>query len=233
MRFDCDVLFNDRTLADNMALVADSIRASVTQHQLCISDFVAQTWWFSGQYGGITKAEELGRFQSWSEAFSTRANPALLATPALCDAAQFTGHNNWLPHDDELDAATFAPIMFRFYGVQGLDEPNQPESQPEPELPDDTKISVDDGVLSTVIPTGNAERDLLSMGNTYFGANPLRACVSGSAFCVSDSLTLDLPPFSNFRLNVMWIDGKNTNSLFQSCEDPAYSDMQIIACLGL
>ena len=100
-----------RLFDERMALVADTIRAGVAQYQLCTSDFVAQTWWFSGQYAGIAKGEELECFQAWSEAFSTRANPALLATPALCNAAQFIGKENWLPCDEELDAAGEAALL--------------------------------------------------------------------------------------------------------------------------
>jgi hypothetical protein len=38
------------------------------------------------------------------------------------------------------------------------------------------------------------------------GANPHRQVVSGAGLCLSDGAILDLPPFSNMHLNVMWID---------------------------
>lgn len=38
------------------------------------------------------------------------------------------------------------------------------------------------------------------------GANPFRQVISGAGLCLSDSAILDLPPFSNMRENVMWID---------------------------
>jgi hypothetical protein len=38
------------------------------------------------------------------------------------------------------------------------------------------------------------------------GANSERQVVSGAGFCLSDGAILDLPPFSNMHLNVMWID---------------------------
>jgi hypothetical protein len=38
------------------------------------------------------------------------------------------------------------------------------------------------------------------------GANPYRQVISGAGLCLSDSAILDLPPFSNMHLNVMWID---------------------------
>ena len=38
------------------------------------------------------------------------------------------------------------------------------------------------------------------------GAHPLVSVISGSLLCLSDGAILDLPPFSNFGLNVSWID---------------------------
>jgi hypothetical protein len=38
------------------------------------------------------------------------------------------------------------------------------------------------------------------------GANPFRQVISGAGLCLCDSAILDLPPFANMRLNVMWID---------------------------
>jgi hypothetical protein len=40
----------------------------------------------------------------------------------------------------------------------------------------------------------------------YIGANPFRQVISGGGLCLSDGAILDLPPYSNMRLNVMWID---------------------------
>nr|VFJ91038.1 MAG: hypothetical protein BECKLFY1418A_GA0070994_10146 [Candidatus Kentron sp. LFY] len=43
-------------------------------------------------------------------------------------------------------------------------------------------------------------------GITSFGSHPFKSVVSGSLLCLSDGAILDLPPFSNFQRNVMWID---------------------------
>jgi hypothetical protein len=40
----------------------------------------------------------------------------------------------------------------------------------------------------------------------WLGANPLVSVISGALLCINDSAILDLPPFSNFNLNVSWID---------------------------
>ena len=38
------------------------------------------------------------------------------------------------------------------------------------------------------------------------GAHPLVSVISGAMLCLSEGAIIDLPPFSNFRLNVSWID---------------------------
>jgi len=39
-----------------------------------------------------------------------------------------------------------------------------------------------------------------------YGANPFRQVISGAGLCLSDGAILDLPPYSNMRFNVVWID---------------------------
>ncbi len=39
-----------------------------------------------------------------------------------------------------------------------------------------------------------------------FGAHPIASVISGAMLCLSEGAILDLPPFSNFTLNVSWID---------------------------
>jgi hypothetical protein len=43
-------------------------------------------------------------------------------------------------------------------------------------------------------------------GLISIGAHPLYSVISGALLCLSDGAIIDLPPFSNFRDNVMWID---------------------------
>lgn len=53
-------------------------------------------------------------------------------------------------------------------------------------------------------------------GLTAIGAHPFYAVVSGALFCLSEGAILDLPPFSNFRNNVMWIDDHLKYSLHRA-----------------
>lgn len=48
------------------------------------------------------------------------------------------------------------------------------------------------------------------------GAHPLHAVISGALLCLSDGAILDLPPFSNFSENVMWIDDHLKYSLHRA-----------------
>jgi hypothetical protein len=43
-------------------------------------------------------------------------------------------------------------------------------------------------------------------GLERIGAHPRYGVISGALLCLSDGAIIDLPPFSNFKLNVMWID---------------------------
>jgi hypothetical protein len=43
-------------------------------------------------------------------------------------------------------------------------------------------------------------------GISEIGAHPLVSVISGAFLCLSHGAILDLPPFSNFGLNVSWID---------------------------
>lgn len=53
-------------------------------------------------------------------------------------------------------------------------------------------------------------------GLTSIGAHPLFAVISGALLCLSEGAILDLPPFSNFRNNVMWIDDHLKYSLHRA-----------------
>lgn len=43
-------------------------------------------------------------------------------------------------------------------------------------------------------------------GISMLGAHPHNAVISGALLCLSTAAIVDLPPFSNFSINVMWID---------------------------
>jgi len=53
-------------------------------------------------------------------------------------------------------------------------------------------------------------------GLTSIGAHPFHSVISGALLCLSEGAILDLPPFSNFHSNVMWIDDHLKYSLHRA-----------------
>ncbi|KPA19535.1 hypothetical protein MHK_000244 [Candidatus Magnetomorum sp. HK-1] len=53
-------------------------------------------------------------------------------------------------------------------------------------------------------------------GLILIGANPVSAVISGALLCLSSGAIIDLPPFSNFSQNVMWIDDHIKYALHKS-----------------
>lgn len=55
-------------------------------------------------------------------------------------------------------------------------------------------------------------------GLASIGAHPLYSVISGALLCLSEGAILDLPPFSNFRMNVSWIDDHLKYSLHRAMD---------------
>ncbi|WDE05797.1 hypothetical protein SG34_002340 [Thalassomonas viridans] len=82
--------------------------------------------------------------------------------------------------------------------------------------------------------SGLALKGLEGIGQ--IGGNPCGSIISGALLCLSDGAILDLPPFSNFTLYVMWIDDHLKYSLhrelrhlssFRSAIEPQLSDAKL------
>jgi hypothetical protein len=69
------------------------------------------------------------------------------------------------------------------------------------DLPKQRQVKDEDIPVTRELPIMKFLRSL-----HHVGADPFRQVVSGAGLCLSDGAILDLPPFSNMRLNVMWID---------------------------
>ena len=70
-------------------------------------------------------------------------------------------------------------------------------------LPDSTSGSA---FLAKEAPLSAEAAENFLRAMPTFGAHPERQAISGAGLCLSDGAILDLPPFSNMHLNVMWID---------------------------
>ncbi|CAE8608588.1 unnamed protein product [Polarella glacialis] len=191
-RFDIDVICNAYT-KDSMASIKEAVYRGVEDYKASIDDPMVQSFVLSQQYAAMP-ASDKSEFNSWNEAFSTRANPALLATPALCNATQWKADGSWgkfLPSPGELTAATHANVLMAFYGLQEVPgHPRLQAAQPS----------------TSASAAARREEDILKLGNTFVGANPMRAIISGAALATGPGVTLDLPPFLHTDLNIMWID---------------------------
>ncbi|CAE8602267.1 unnamed protein product [Polarella glacialis] len=191
-RFDIDVICNAYT-KDSMASIKEAVYRGVEDYKASIDDPMVQSFVLSQQYAAMP-ASDKSEFNSWNEAFSTRANPALLATPALCNATQWKADGSWgkfLPSPGELTAATHANALMAFYGLQEVPgHPRLQAAQPS----------------TSASAAARREEDILKLGNTFVGANPMRAIISGAALATGPGVTLDLPPFLHTDLNIMWID---------------------------
>ena len=87
----------------------------------------------------------------------------------------------------------------------------------EPELLDDAKASGEWERYAIEVFDDRLARKFYGLHKTELasdgicgigkiGAHPFSSIISGAMLCLSDGAILDLPPFSNFTLNVMWID---------------------------
>eukprot|EP00924_Labyrinthula_sp_SR-Ha-C_P009121 snap_masked-scaffold_2-processed-gene-13.0-mRNA-1 protein AED:1.00 eAED:1.00 QI:0/-1/0/0/-1/1/1/0/658 len=188
MRYDIDVIFSQDSLEDKMQKLSRSTVRLVNEFQRLNVNSITQSFCFSGQYFFnplLEGKENREKYKFWGEAFSTRSAPALKLTDALCADEQFDNNKTFEPKIEDLDQATNDEVMQKFFGVS-FDERRQKILNGELQL--------------------NLDEDLVNLGHGIVGANPLSACVSGAGFCVSVGISLDLPPFSNFRSNVLWVD---------------------------
>lgn len=191
-RFDIDVLFNKYTKSD-ISSIKTAVSHGVADFNQCVKDPFVQSFLVSQQYSAV-QASRSQDFNAWNEAYSTRANPALLATPGTTDTSQWKadgGWGNFRPTPEVLQKATDEDVMMAFYGLQKVDG----QDMLQPTTPS-----------SAESPAQRAAEDILKLGNAYIGANPSRAVISGAALAVGPGVSVDMPPFLHTDLNIMWID---------------------------
>jgi hypothetical protein len=191
-RFDDNVLFNDY-VKDNMSMLATAVAAGVDDYNRAVKDPFTQSFVLSQKYSGMM-ANRTKDFLAWNEAYSTRPNPALLATPAMVDPSQWSEDGGWgsfNPTLEMLQESADPSTLMLFYGVTEMEgEPMLQTAQPSTSEDEDVRL----------------EKDILSMGNTYIGAPPTVATTSGAALCVGPGAALDMAPMIHTPLNIMWVD---------------------------
>jgi len=191
-RFDEDVLFNEY-LKDDMSMLATAVAAGVDDYNRAVKDPFTQDFVFSQKYSGMM-ADRTKDFLAWNEAYSTRPNPAFLATPAMVDPSQWSEDGGWgsfNPTLEMLQECADPETLMLFYGVTRVEgEPMLQTTQPATDEDEDVRL----------------EKDILVMGNTYIGAPPTVATISGAALCMGPGAALDMAPMIHTPLNIMWVD---------------------------
>ena len=182
LRMDWDALFNKTTLEGRDLLL-------VTEHIPRECEHLAKnhriySYMISGSYEMPDNPN--GDYSSWNingfnTAFATRMFPALIPNKAVCD--ELNGHvitDQNLNTGEKLDGELNESVLKKL-----------------------AKIGMFD------LTTMKSYYGLGLLGNeglSSIGSDPLSSVISGSALVLSDGAILDLPPFSNFKWNVMWID---------------------------
>ena len=191
LRVDHDVPFRfggGSKVAGDLALFK-AVACATRAYHLRLADPTVSTFLFSASYNALALKEsdaDTDKFEAWSRAFATRVYPALIADPAAINDVM------QLPADQQ---------------DRAWDEYVKQDKHMDEVLirrffglcEDASTLKADD-----------------TNGLTAIGAHPLYAVISGALLCLSEGAILDLPPFSNFRNNVMWIDDHLKYSLHRA-----------------
>jgi hypothetical protein len=192
LRLDHDVIFRGE---DNIRIgdlgLFKAVACSLRAYQLRLAQPNVSTFLFSASYNYralLSERAERGMddFEAWGRAFATRIYPALVADPK--EIQRIVTDNI---SDEERNR------QWNVYVTEHLDDALARQFYG---LADERKALVVEGLK----------------GIASVGAHPLYAVISGALLCMSEGAILDLPPFSNFRNNVMWIDDHLKYSLHRA-----------------
>ena len=201
-RIDQDVLFGKNKITGYLELFK-SVAIAIRAYRDRMREPTVSTFLFSASYNtqNLTELkdkitpkmskEEIGelRFKAWSRAFATRVFPALVFN---------------------------AKTINNIYNLN-IDEKEKIKKAWNNYVTD--KDNLIDECLTEFYGLKNQLPELKGdgvKGLTSIGAHPFNAVISGALLCISDGAILDLPPFSNFRNNVMWIDDHLKYSLHRA-----------------
>lgn len=191
LRLDHDVLFRfgkTHKVISDLGLFK-AVTCSTRAYHLRLSAPTVSTFLFSASYNS-QELKELPEskdpFNAWSKAFATRIYPALIAD--IDSIARIQSKNE---EDRNL----------------GWDEYVN------------NKNNLDESLAKQFFGLRGSNLSLEADGTnglTSIGAHPYHSVISGALLCLSEGAILDLPPFSNFQNNVMWIDDHLKYSLHRA-----------------
>lgn len=199
LRLDHDVLFRfgkiHKVISDLGLFKA--VTCSTRAYHLRMADPTVSTFLFSASYNSRELKEMLEGndpsydkdkrvFDAWSKAFATRIYPALIADINSIKKIQS------LKNKDQ-------NRLWEQYVIKNMDESLAKKFFGLGLRGDNLTLEADG-----------------TNGLTSIGAHPYHSVISGALLCLSEGAILDLPPFSNFRNNVMWIDDHLKYSLHRA-----------------
>ena len=191
LRLDHDVLFRfgkTHKVISDLGLFK-AVTCSTRAYHLRLTDPTVSTFLFSASYNSHELKElpeSKDPFNAWSKAFATRIYPALIAD--IDSIARIQSKNE---EDRNL----------------GWDEYVN------------NKNNLDESLAKQFFGLRGSNLSLEADGTnglTSIGAHPYHSVISGALLCLSEGAILDLPPFSNFQNNVMWIDDHLKYSLHRA-----------------
>lgn len=193
LRLDHDVIFRGKNKDIGDLGLFKAVACAVRAYQLRLAEPTVSTFLFSASYNARALLYPNGNmdpFEAWGRAFATRVYPVLIADPVelrrISDLPEGT--------DEEMG---WKNGEWNRYVATNL----------EPTLA--RRFYGLAPIAGRLEPVGTS-------GLTSIGAHPLYSVISGALLCLSEGAILDLPPFSNFGTNVMWIDDHLKYSLHRA-----------------
>jgi hypothetical protein len=190
-RLDHDVIFRGEAI-DDLGLFK-AVACSLRAYQLRMAAPTVSTFLFSASYNVRTlldRSPGTDDFEAWSRAFATRLYPALIADPNKI---------RWI---SALADGT-------------LEEKARKNDQWDTYVRRHVDAALARRFYGLTADPTKLEPEGLE-GITSVGAHPLYSVISGALLCLSDGAILDLPPYSNLGINVMWIDDHLKYSLHRA-----------------
>ncbi|HLK56277.1 MAG TPA: hypothetical protein VKU00_06920 [Chthonomonadaceae bacterium] len=186
-RLDHDVIFRDSNKDIGDLGLFKAVATALHAYKLRLDQTTVSTFVFSASYNDMAllyPPPDKGFFERWSEAFATRIYPALVANKerllhicAMPENSDAEKKHKKEAWDNYVEVNLKEDFALKYYGIKKVGTEKVPELK-------------SDGISGLV----------------RIGAHPLYAVISGALLCLSEGAILDLPPFSNLRMNVMWID---------------------------
>lgn len=205
IRIDWDALLNNKTLKEYLK---GSLHSVIDYCEDYAKEPLIHSSMLSGGYALPSRDPNEWNLTDYNVAYATRIFPALIPSKAAVEQLNLRVSKKDNPVEfvdcdlvDRFDDSEVKGIQrgkkFKKATIQNLEEWGM----------------FDLTVVKSFYGGSNREN---WTGIAELGAHPLDSVISGSLLVLSDGAILDLPPFSNFRRNVMWIDDHLKYLLHQS-----------------